>query len=268
MRKIIITLSILTLSFTTTISSAESGIVNFNLGKSPVNDPPVQSATLLGCNTVVNTDLFWNTDNQIVGNIPYGEQKTESGTPYHVNKYYVVSPPAFRKGSAPNSDKQRPFIGLVTPDRFTFRGDKPAQIVYFDYRILKPTYLTHVQVDYSHKNNNGNSCTDLKVDLVPINTHCKDFQWRNGALGGAGIGTTTQANNKIFLPLEGEKKTPLHCEVTILDDILLEHKIHFVSSSGEKTKTADLTQYHKNNEQLKLVCETRPANALPPGCLP
>lgn len=255
-------------SITPSCNAATTGLVNFNLGESPVSDSPIQAVTLYGCNEVIHSDLFWETDNQIIGNIPYGWRESESDKPYYISKYYIASPPVFRKESAPDAMRQRPYIGLVTPDNFIFNGNKPARIVYFDYRILQPTYLTHVAVDYDGENNDGLSCKDLGVDGIPVNTQCEDFPWRNGAEGAAGIGEVTAQNNRIFLPLAGEQKTPLQCKVSILDDIILEHDIYFVTSDGKKTKTTDLTLHHNDGKAIKLICYQRPAGNRPPGCSP
>jgi len=254
------------LLITTITNAADKGVINFNLGKSPVNDSPVQAVTLYGCNQVINSNLFWDTDNQIVGNIPYGWHKTESGKKYHVSRYYIASPPAFRKGSPPSSSKQQPYIGLVTPDTFTFEGKKPGQIVYFDYRILEPTYLDFVSIDYQHKNDHGDSCASLGVDLIPVNTQCENFPWRNGALGASGIGEITQDSNRVFLPLKGEAKQPLQCKVTILDDILLDHKVFIATKNGKKKKTVSLTKYHEHDNSIKLICLKRDEEERPAGC--
>lgn len=266
MRTIQLPLMIGILLLVAAVNAADSGIVNFNLGRSPIEDSPVQPVTLYGCNKVVNSNLFWNTDNQIVGHIPYGKYVSKSKKPYYVSKYYIASPPAFRKGEKSNSKKQQPYIGLVTPDSFTFHGEKPAQIVYFDYRILNPTYLTFVSVDYQHNNDKGETCEDLGVDLIPVNTTCADFPWRNGALGASGIGEITQKNNDIFLPLRKKGSLPLQCDVTILDDILLDFEIFFMSKNSGKTKTVSLTEYHKRNKELKLLCFPRGKNNIPSGC--
>lgn len=251
---------------TTSIADSSNGIINFNLGQSPVSDSPVQPVSLFGCNTVVNSDLFWGSENQVVGDIPYGPHTSESGKDYIVSKYYIASPPAFRKGSKPNSKKQQPFIGLVTPDRFSFTGKKPAQIVYFNYRILKPTYLTFVTMDYHHQNTEGDTCKSLGADLIPVNTQCSDFPWRNGAQGASGIGDMTQKNNLVFLPLVGHQQKPLQCDVTIIDDIILDYDIYFEKSDGSKSKTASLTKYHNADKAMKLICYKRAENDIPIGC--
>ncbi|GAB4198186.1 MAG: hypothetical protein Tsb002_32930 [Wenzhouxiangellaceae bacterium] len=259
---------IMLLSIITTAASAETGLVNFNLGKSPVADSPVQPVTLYGCNQTVESELFWGTDNQIVGDIPYGNHVSESGKAYHISKYYIVSPPAFRKAPEQGKAQKPPYIGLVTPDNFSFQGKQPAQIVYFDYRILKPTYLTYVTVDYNHKNDRGESCADLGVNLIPVNTQCHDFPWRNGAKGASGIGETTQSSNRIFLPLLKPESDPLQCDVTILNDILLDHEVFFVDHNKQQTTTVSLTEHHNNKQAIKLACYRRPANEAPAGCCP
>lgn len=269
MKKIIQTLFVFSSFLLITIANAaNTGVVSFNLGQSPVSDSPVQPVTLYGCNKTVNTDLFWDAENQVVGNLPYGWHQSESGKRYYVSQYYMASPPVFRKELKSDSTKKPPYIGLVTPDTFVFKGEKPAQIVYFDYRILEPTYLTYVPVDYRYKNENGDSCTSLGVDLIPINTQCENFPWRNGSLGAAGIGDITEKSHRIFLPLKGEEEKALQCKATVLDDILLDHEVYFSGEGGEKKKTISLTDYHNRNNTIKLMCFRRPENVKPSGCLP
>jgi len=259
--------------------AGDSGLINFNLGKSPVSDSPVQPVSLFGCNETINTNVFWDTNNQIVGDIPYGKRRSKkSDKEYFVSKYYIASPPASRhqqksnskKSNSKNSKQKPPYIGLVTPDRFTFHGKKPAQIVYFDYRILKPTELKFVSIDYHHKNNAKNTCASLGVDSIPVNTQCSDFPWRNGALGASGIGDITKQSNRVFLPLigEGKEKKPLNCTVSILDDIMLDHDVYFLDKDKRQVRTQSLTEHYINNQDMTLVCYRRDKKDIPIGCRP
>jgi len=269
MKKTILTLvvaTILVISAILAISiraqTSQTGIVSFSLAHSPVANSPVQPVILMGCNnTVVNTNLFWNSENQVLGNVPYGNHKSDSGKSYYISKYYIASPPVYRK----SPDKQNPFIGMVIPDRFTFQGEKPAQIVNLDYRILNPTYLHSIPVDYNYMHN-GKSCKSQKVNLIPINTQCKDFPWRNGALGAAGIGQLSHnPSSTAFLPMLKKNKDPLQCKVTILDDVMLDFEVFFASKDG-KTKSLNLTKLYEQSESMKLICIPRSPTDVPAGC--
>jgi len=138
--------------------------------------------------------------------------------------------------------------------------------VYFDYRILKPTYLKFIAADYSYTHPEGKSCKSLGVDAIPLNIQCSDFPWRNGALGASGIANITRENNKVFLPLLEKDSKPLQCSVSILDDIILDHDIYFSGNDNKKTKTINLTEYHHKSAQMKLMCFKRQPNDIPSGC--
>ena len=185
-----------------TVSQAmaqQAGFINVSVGRSPTIADTPQPITLFGCNNQqVETDVFWDTQNQVVGNIPYGERISSFGKPYFLSKYYVASPPAWR-GTDNHAD---PYIGLVIPDRFQFIGDAPAQILYLDYRILKPTYLKNIPVDFNYQQGELPSCRSQGVTQIPINTSCSDFPWRIGAKGAAGIGQLTDTGGtSVFCPL-------------------------------------------------------------------
>lgn len=246
---------------TQNLIASDSGIVNFNLGKSPFAGSPPQPVTLYGCNTVIHSDLFWDSANQVVGGIPYGWQSDNS---YYVSKYYMSSPPAF------SDDQSAPvYLGLVTPDRFTFEGMRPAQIVYFDYYILKPMYYTNIPVDYTHKPKGKKSCAELGVDIIPMNTSCADYPWRNGALGASGVGhmANTKEKRNVVLPLLEQGKDPLQCATAILDDIILNFDISFALPDGTTSKTVNLTDYFapRKNKTLALQCLPR-VEDIPTGC--
>lgn len=244
---------------------AQPGIINFNLNRSPVTHASTQAVTLYGCNnTVVNTKLFWNAQNQILTNIPHGSYKSDTGKSYYVAKYYVLSPPVTR--NSPST--QNPYVGLVTPDHFTFYGEKPAQIVDIDFRVFKSTYLHYIPVDFNYMHN-GKSCAGQHVNAILINIHCKDFPWINGAYGGSGIGIMTNTKSpSTFLPMLEKNKHPLQCEATIIDDIMLNTKAFFALQDGKTiTRTIDLTKQYKQSEPIKLVCMPRSPTDIPEGCL-
>lgn len=268
----------MSLSFATNLPAQDqaTGLVSFNTGRSPVEDAAVQSVSLFGChNTQVDADLFWDTEGQVVGHIPYGWH--ESGDkPYFVGKYYVASPPVFRHvrethGADPHREpKENPFVGLVIPDRFSFEGERPAQVVNLDYRILEPTYLHSVGANFDFPGHAG-TCRELGVEAVPINTDCPDFPWRNGALGASGIGQLTADGGNAFVPSRKKDEDFLQCNVTLLDDVVLHAEVFFVTEEDgveRPTKSLDLTALLEANETLKLLCTPRPLDDIPSGCLP
>lgn len=242
---------------------SQSGFVNFNVGRSPADNELLQPVTLFGCNdTIFETKVKWGNWNQVVGDIPYGPGVSKSGKEYFVSKYYVASPPAYRS----KKDKQDPYIGLVIPDRFAFRGERPAQIVNLDYKILKPTFLKDIPVDFNYSKDDIPSCKSQKVTSIPINTVCRDFPWNIGAEGASGIGQLTSDGGTAFLPLLHENKDPLKCDVTLLDDVLLDHEAYFLSDR-KLTKTVNLTELYEKSQMMKLVCIPRVPEDIPAGCV-
>ena len=265
--------------------------VNYNLGKSPAVNPTRQSVTLVGCNTRVTTDstywnkalnLEWETQNQVLGGIPFGWQQTGEDTPYYVSKYYQISPPVFPANYNPDADQVT--IGLVIPDRFTFFGNAPVQQTYLDYEILEPVYLNYSTVNYEYPNAEYGTCAAQFVNEIPLNIECKDFNWKNrgvtpnirngqGASGIARIKNDSDNNRRIFLPSympQGEQC--LDCTVTILDDIMLNTEVFFVVD-GKEYKTISLTDFYKahvrnkkNPTSIGLSC--KPRLELPEGCRP
>lgn len=248
------------------ILADQDGRINFNVNKVPTKTSQPQPVSLFGCNyTRTNISLSWGKDNQVVSRIPYGNQKSASGKEYFARKYYMAAPPVPPK-PAPD---QKTNIGLMTPDRFTFKGEKAGQIVDLDYQILKPTYLSHVDVDYNYNSTkNSNSCRDLKVNYIPIDIHCPEFPWKNGAFGASGIGFFKDTDNqrRIFVPtLEKHGKSPLQCHATALDDIILDYEIFFETAEG-KSKAVDLTEFMISKKTIPLICEPRAITDIPPGC--
>lgn len=243
-----------------------SGLVSFNTGRSPVEDSAVQGVSLFGChNTQVDASLFWDTEGQVVGHIPYGPRES-NGKRYFLSKYYVASPPVFRH----EPKKMPPFIGLVIPDRFTFQGERPAQIVNLDYRILEPTFLHLVNANFDYTVDGLASCRIQGVEAIPINTECSDFPWRNGALGASGIGQLTADGGAAFVPSQKENEEFLQCNVTLLDDVVLNAEVFFVSGEAgdRKTKSLNLTELLKSGGRMNLICIPRAPDDVPAGCRP
>ena len=253
-----------------------SGYVNFNLGESPAPIPSRQEVSLYGCNTEITTkrpnwngeeNLQWGVNNQVLTGVPYGYRE-KSGKRYYISKYYMASPPVFQ--TLKKNDTLPVNIGLVIPDNFSFFGEKPVQIVHLNYNILEPVYLSYVNVDYKYNDGINPSCDSLTVDLVPINIQCKDFRWINkystpairDALGASGIGRlrNEEKQNRVFLPSYVRDAEYLDCEITILDDILLEHEVFFATDQG-LVKTLNLTDFYKyrflQGEDIKLSCRVR-----------
>jgi len=256
--------SLIAVTTVTTTQAEEDhmGIINFNVGSSPVGSELPQSVTLYGCNNMqFSTQVSWDGQNQVVRDVPRGFALSESGQEYFIGKYYIASPPAFRSPT----NKKDPYIGLVTPDRFTFQGDLPAQIVNLDYNILQATYLKDVPVDFNYSEGGVPSCNTQNVTAIPINTECEDFPWKAGAKGASGIGQLNNNGGTAFLPFLDKGKNPLQCNVTLLDDVVLNHEVYFSSGQG-LTKTINLTAFHNKSKTMKLVCVPREPDDIPVGC--
>lgn len=250
--------------------------INFNLLGSTLKDTKAQQISLYGCNTSITLDntsitgpknvnnqitikgpkgFVWEKENQIVSGIPFGYQTdTITHKKFYISKYYIASPPIIKKNT--NITKTSYDLGLVTPDAFTLKGDKPTQLVYLNYNILKEIEIAYIPVKFL------DSFDKLNVNLVPFNVSCNDFPWRdkNGiinAKGASGVGALNKKEgiNQLFLPYidNNAKKDCLNCKVTILNDILLDHKIFFVID-GKKRETINLKEYHqkKGKDAIKL----------------
>jgi len=262
---------------------SKTGYINFTLNSNSLKKNSSQAIHLYGCNTSFTIDsaavfnpenkfykkqaLHWNTKNQVVNNIPFGHQKdTINGKDFYVSKYYIASPPVVNK-SAGIFD-----IGLITPDEFTFKGDKPSQMVYLDYNILKKMKIEYFPINYSK------SFDKLNINLVPFKVECKDFPWTNkknikNAKGASGIGALNRKKNidSLFLPYYFDKKKNkkiLDCKVTILNDILLDHKILFVHPDGKKSETINLKDYYNSNyKSTKIKLKAFKRRKQPCGCV-
>ncbi len=290
-------------------NTSDTGYVIFNLEKKPNPNAGRHELTLFGCNTTLSTtdstwygkkNLKWGTDNQVLSNVPFGYSKDSS---YYVSKYYMASPPVWHVKQAPHNGKDSLInIGLVIPDHFTFFGNKPAQIVHLNYNLLQPVYLNYASVDFNNCDtikSNGDStnfkcntkkhptCAQLGFDSLPlpINIQCDDFKWRkdsfppvNNAQGASGIGVLTPEENHVFLPSYAVGKDYLNCNITLLDDIILNTEVFFVTKKG-LTKTISLTDFYKEHavkvskektmvfKKIELFCKQRDEKDIPTGCL-
>ena len=266
------------------VLSYENGYVNFNLAPEPILNAGRQELSLYGCNTQISTrdiefngatNLEWGKDNQIYPNVPYGWREDQRKR-YFISKYYMASPPVQHLlDQGAQSDDQLVDIGLVIPDRFTFFGEKPVQIVHLNYSILQHVYLNFVDVDFDYKYGVNPSLNELGVDFVPINIQCPDFAWSDpktgskleGAKGASGIGRlrSEDGTSKVFLPSYKPDSEFLDCQITILDDILLHFEVFFVTEHGLK-KTMNLTEFHTRFPEGKIKLFARQRVDLPAGC--
>lgn len=269
-----------------------TGYVNFNMGTSTFKHNTLQTLSLIGCNTNLTVKsnfwkgktqgLLWETDNQVIPGIPVGHQKdTATGKSFYVSKYYIASPPvvkAVKKHTSFANDPKAQFdIGIVTPDAFTYHGEKPVQAVYMNYDILKPMHVEYFKVNYDP------SFEALGVNFVPFNVKCDDFPWldQNGitnATGASGIGSVskTDAQGGFFLPYyfktptDNQSKTILDCEVTLLNDVLFHYEVFFVVNGvKQESPTLNLRDYYNTygtTNGITLCCEYR--EELPCGCKP
>lgn len=266
-----------------TNSDTTQAFVYFNMKHSTLTDKKHQSATLIGCNTVVAVDsanpkgfngLAWDKSYQVYpGNIPYGtryDSKTQKR--YFVSKYYVASPPVFNSPINKNTIYD---IGIVTPDEFSLVGDKPVQAVNMDYNVLKRVYIEYLPVTFDNT-------FDNKADtLVPFRVECTDFLWRNtkslpNAKGASGIGYITynpSRPEKLFLPYyfqhqqhtSDSVKTFLECQVTILNDVLLNYEVFF-KIDGKLYTSINLKDYKDGTKKIYLTRKKRKQSDVPCGC--
>lgn len=275
------------LCFTTyaqhTYPNKKGAYINFNMGNSTLKYKKHQKATLFGCNTTVfidstylndSTDLSWGKANQVASGIPCGrmvDKRTKKE--YYVSKYYIASPPVFIPGPDSLPEKNTLYdIGLVIPDEFDFVGDKPVQLVFMEYTILKPMYIEYfpVEFDTSFKN---------RIDtIIPFKVECKDFPWLDtlsisGAKGASGIGYLSYSpkhKESLFLPYYYENKqatdslkTYLDCEVSILNDILLNYEVFF-KIDGKIHTTINLRDLRNGKKKIQLTRKSR--KDVPCGC--
>ena len=259
--------------------------VNFSLGKNTLASKKPHTITLFGCNTniIVNSENWngpntfqWETPNQVLSGIPYGDQvDSKNGKPYYVSKYYIASPPVikFDKTGKINSNTLYD-IGLVTPDEFSYNGKAPVQMVYLDYNILKPMHVDYVDIKFD------TSFDRLNVDYVPFRVECNDLPWINtkrikNAKGGSGIGSLKKGNphaEQLFLPYyfldkSNMERKYLNTKVTLLNDVLLNYKIKFIigKDSLESINLKDFYFNPNKTDSLRVIAIKR--TDIPSGCI-
>lgn len=261
----------------TTPAEDQAAYINFSLGHSTLAHQKYQQATLLGCKTTVVVDsaympgfdgLVWDQSNQVISNIPYGPQFDKSTLEsYFVSKYYIASPPVFTPPMTGNTIYD---IGLVTPDEFELKGDKPVQLVYLSYDILQPMYIDYIPVVFD-------SALILATDtIVPFRVEGVNFPWLDtlgiqNAKGASGIGyLNTCKSEKLFLPYYYEKigpldsvKTYLDFEISILNDILLGYEICFGEDTVNCTSKVNLKHMQ---DATSIYLSLKKTGIVPDGC--
>lgn len=266
-----------------TIPNNTTAYIKFNVGNSTLKHKKHQKVTMFGCNTVVAIDsaspknfdgLSWNKADQVVPGIPYGrhfDKRTKKQ--YYVSQYFVASPPVFEMDSSNKHKKNTVYdIGIVTPDNFSLIGDKPVQQIFMDYDVLKLMYIEYFPIEFDTTFNHT-------IDsLVPFTVECKDFPWLDsktlhGAKGASGIGYLTNNpdhKGRLFLPYYYENKTPtdsakfyLDCEVTILNDILLNYEVFFKVDNVLYT-SINLKDFKDRTRKLQFTRRYR--KGIPCGC--
>jgi len=283
----------LSLFFLTSVAIAQekTGYVNFNLGKTTLKTKTSHPITLYGCNTSITADskywkgvknFKWNKANQILSNIPFGYQKKpKSEETYYISKYYIASPPVIQLANPKDSiDNPNTLydIGIVTPDNFTFSGQKPVQMVYLNYNILKPMHIKYIKVKMD------DSFKRLNISLIPFKVECYNFPWidKNGitnAKGASGIGEIKRSTtniSRLFLPYYYKNETSssqnpestkkyLDCKVTILNDILFHREVYFMVD-GKKQTTLNLKDYYYNHGDHTITLHAEYREDLSSGC--
>ncbi len=261
------------------------GYANFSLGKNTLASKKTHTITLFGCNTNViakgenwnGPDAFhWETSNQVLSGIPYGDQiDATTGKPYYVSKYYIASPPVlkFDKTGKMNSNTLYD-IGLVTPHQFSYDGKAPVQMVYLDYNILKPMHVDYIDIKFD------TSFDSLNVGYVPFRVECNDLPWIDtkrikNAKGGAGIGSLKKGNlhaEQLFLPYyfldkSSNDRKYLDTKVTLLNDVLLNYKIKFIvgKDSLESINLKDFYFNPNKTDSLRVIAIKR--TDIPSGCV-
>jgi hypothetical protein len=240
------------------INTPATGTVKFHADSLPGHDGQPQPINWFGCNPTNNGvgSVSWNGDS--ASRLPYGPQ-SDGNKPYFAARYYLASPPV----PVQPPPGQPTIIGLLKPDHFTFTSEPPVQDVTLDYTLLKPMHLQFVDIDY------GN-CKG-KVDIIPINTVCPKFPYKEGAprlASGIGVLENKDGARKIFLPsVDAAGLSPLQCQATILNDIQLHYKISF-RVEETLTETLDLTSWFKTHPKapVTLFCVEQNASYMPPGC--
>jgi hypothetical protein len=263
-----------------------TGYVNFNMGDATLPHGKYHQISLYGCNTSITVNskyphgYTWNQPNQVLSGVPSGLQiDAVIKEPYYVSKYYIASPPVFKKNANGIIDTNTIYdIGIITPDEFVFNGEKPVQRVYLDYDILEPVYIKYINAAFDE------SFDSLGINLVPFKVECANFPWIDeygitGGKGASGIGALNKATNidKLFLPYRYVKhssgaeptdstKQYLDCQVTILNDILFHHEIFFVID-GVRHQSINLKDYSDKKKSFEIKLHCIPRTELPCGCI-
>lgn len=261
------------------------GYVNFSLGKNTLANKKTHSITLFGCNTSViakgknwngPNSFQWETSNQVLSGIPYGDQiDSITGKPYYISKYYIASPPVIKFDKTGNMNSNTLYdIGLVTPDEFSYDGKAPVQMVYLDYSILKPMHVDYIAIKFDK------SFDSLNVGYVPFRVECDDLPWIDtkhikNAKGGSGIGSLKKGDlhaEQLFLPYyfldkSNNDKKYLDTKVTLLNDVLLNYKIKFIMGK-DSLETINLKDFYFNpnkTDSLRVIAVKR--TDIPSGCV-
>ena len=261
------------------------GYVNFSLGKNTLANKKTHSITLFGCNTNViakgknwngPNSFQWETSNQVLSGIPYGDQiDSITGKTYYVSKYYIASPPVLKFDETGKMNSNTLYdIGLVTPHEFSYDGNAPVQMVYLDYNILKPMHVDYIAIKFD------TSFDSLKVGYVPFRVECDDLPWIDtkrikNAKGGSGIGSLKKGDlhaEKLFLPYyfldkSNNDRKYLNTKVTLLNDVLLNYKIKFIvgKDSLESINLKDFYFNPNKTKSLRVIAVKR--TDIPSGCV-
>jgi len=265
--------------------------LNFNVGSSTVKPQKKyskQAVEIIGCNTfITNKDslnwngdtlgLTWDSTNQIFKNIPYGYQKDPvTDSSYYVSKYYIASPPVFLRNAEGKSDSTTNFdIGILTPNEFTLKGDKPVQSIYFDYDILKLVKIQYIKVNFD------STFDQLNISKMPFKVQAPSFPWYDktfyeNAKGASGVGYLDKniaPLEKLFLPYfnkpnsTANEKEYLDFEIRILNDILLHHEIFF-NVNDSMVSTLNLKHYFSKHGDSPITLHCEYKKELGCGCKP
>jgi hypothetical protein len=262
-----------------------TGTINFGLGNSTLPHGKYHQITLCGCNTNLTPSsvlwggpkkgFTWDTSNQILSDVPYGEQKdTLTNETFHISKYYIASPPVFQKLLQTKKEKDTLYdIGLVLPDTLSLSKEKTSQMVYLDYNLLKPIYIKYITVEFD------STFDSLNIHFIPFRVVSSDFPWQDsevGSQGASGIGKfdrkSTDTAAQLFLPYYYEKASNadstrkyLDFEVSFLNDILFHYEVFFLVDGVPKS-SINLKEYVVKGSKLQLTA--RYQKELPSGCKP
>ena len=257
-----------------------TGFINFNFGAATPSFHlgKYQKYSIFGCNTIISDSVMTQppynskrrSPNQVLSDVPCGWQvDNNTKERYYVSKYYIASPPLLKIGKSDTLYD----LGIVTPDAFELIGDKPVQLVYMDYNVLKPLYIEYLPIEFDSTFKNFETAT------VPFQVECKGFSWldTNGLIGAKDASNIGYLKNnsipkgQLFLPYyykQGKSandsvKVYLDCQVTILNDILF-HQEMFFNIGGTLFTSINLKDYKDRKQVLKFSREYK--KELPCGC--